>query len=57
MSEGPPRSENQQDPISWFIEAIASVFFNIDEDVDEDGHDREPDRSGVRYDPTRLGPC
>jgi hypothetical protein len=49
-------AEHHQDPISWFIDAIASVFFDVDEDVDEDGHDRFPD-GGVRYDPTRLGPC
>jgi hypothetical protein len=49
--QGP--AEHHQDPISWLIDAIASVLFDVDEDVDEDGFDR----SGVRYDPTRLGPC
>jgi hypothetical protein len=41
-------AERHQDPISWLIDAIASVFFDVDEDVDEDGHDRGG---------TRLGPC
>lgn len=47
VSEGQP-DERHQDPISWLIDAIASVLFDVDEDVDEDGHDRTG---------TRLGPC
>lgn len=49
-------AEHHQDPISWFIDAIASVFFDVDEDVDEDGHDRRPE-GGVRLQGGRIGPC
>jgi hypothetical protein len=48
VTEGQPPTERHQDPISWLIEAIASVLFDVDEDVDEDGFDR---------DPRRIGPC
>jgi hypothetical protein len=48
VSEGPPRlpAERYQDPISWLIDAVVSVLFDVDEDVDEDGYDR-----------SRIGPC
>lgn len=53
--QGP--AAQHQDPISWFIDAIASVFFDVDEDVDEDGHDPRPE-GGVRLSKGGwVGPC